>query len=274
MARYRPAATATAATIGPSSLSANGTYVVFQSSATNLVAGSGAGDQNGVPNIFNIGASNVYLYDTQTHTIQLVSAGLSGAAANGASYNPEISADGDYVTFESTASNLVAAGSDGQAQTYLYDTQTGTIQLVSAAADGTPADSESDYLAAVSADGSVVTFSSLADNLVVPVSNYGNANVFVEDLNQTSSTATPAGTIDVSGNSTISGNAVVNGGAVTVESGVTLTLDNVTVNGTAIADNGIIDVTGLSKIDGGATLSGGQITIASGQTLDPRRCHD
>ena len=105
----------------PSAISANGTYVVFQSSATNLVPGSGAGDQNGVSSVFNISASNVYLYDTQTNTIQLVSAGLNGAAANGASYSPQISADGDYVIFESTASNLVAGGSGGQAQTYVYD---------------------------------------------------------------------------------------------------------------------------------------------------------
>jgi hypothetical protein len=148
-----------------SSLSANGTYVVFQSSATNLVAGSGTGSPNAASSIFNE-ASNVYLYDTQTHTIALVSAGLDGTAANGASYFPTISADGTYVTFESTASNLVAGGSGGQAQTYVYDTQTGAISLVSATVDGMPADNESDLGNAVSDNGSVIAFGSLADNLV------------------------------------------------------------------------------------------------------------
>jgi probable HAF family extracellular repeat protein len=250
-----------------SSLSANGTYVVFQSSATNLVPGSGAGDQNGVPNVFNIGASNVYLYDTQTNTIQLVSAGLNGAAANGASYSPEISADGDYVIFESTASNLVAGGSGGQAQTYIYDTRTGTIELVSAAADGLPADSESDYLSAISADGSVVAFGSSADN-IVPTDTDGTANIFVSDLNQTTSSSTPSGAIDVTADAAIS-DATLDGGTVTVASGVTLTLNDATVSGTTIALNGTLDFTGPGTLDN-VNLTGGQITVASGQlvTLD------
>ena len=250
-----------------SSLSANGTYVVFQSSATNLVPGSGAGEQNGVPSIFNIDASNVYLYDTQTNTIQLVSAGLSGAAANGASYSPEISANGDYVIFESTASNLVAGGSGGQAQTYIYNTQTGTIELVSAAADGLPADSESDYISSISADGSVVAFGSSADNLA-PTDTDGTANIYLVDLNQATSSSAPSGVIDVTADAAIS-DAALDGGTVTVASGVTLTLNDATVSGTTIAVNGTLDFTGSGTLDN-VSLTGGQITVASGQlvTLD------
>ncbi len=251
----------------PSSISVNGTYVVFQSSATNLVPGSGAGDQNGVPSVFNVSASNVYLYDTQTNTIQLVSAGLNGAAANGASYSPEISADGDYVVFESTASNLVAGGSGGQAQTYIYNTQTGTIELVSAAADGLPADSESDYLSSISADGSVVAFGSSADNLA-PTDTDGTANIYLVDLNQTTSSSAPSGAIDVTADAAIS-DATLDGGTVTVVSGVTLTLNDTTVSGTTIAVNGTLDFTGSGTLDN-VSLTGGQITVASGQlvTLD------
>ena len=251
----------------PTAISANGTYVVFQSSATNLVPGSGAGDQNSVSSVFNVSASNVYLYDTQTNTIQLISAGLNGAAANGASYSPQISADGDYVIFESTASNLVAGGSGGQAQTYIYDTQTGTIELVSAAADGLPADGESDYLSAISADGSVVAFGSSADN-IVPTDTDGTANIFVADLNQTTSSPTPSGAIDVTADAAIS-DATLDGGTVTVASGVTLTLDNTTVSTTTIALNGTLDFTGPGTLDN-VSLTGGKITVASGQlvTLD------
>ncbi|MGA2893337.1 MAG: hypothetical protein ABSE22_10730 [Xanthobacteraceae bacterium] len=248
----------------PSSISATGTYVVFQSSATNLVPGSGAGDQNGVPSVFNVSASNVYLYDTQTNTIQLVSAGLNGAAANGASYSPEISADGDNVIFESTASNLVAGGSGGQAQTYIYDTQTGTIELVSAAADGLPADSESDYLSSISADGSVVAFGSSADN-IVPTDTDGTANIIAVELNQTTSPSTPSGAIDVTANATIS-DATIDGGTVTVASSVTLTLNDATVSGTTIAVNGTLDFTGPGTLDN-VSLTGGQMTVASGQLV-------
>ena len=188
-----------------SSLSADGRYVVFQSVASNLVAG--AGDQNGV--------SNIFLYDTQTGKTQVVSLGLGGTAANGASYRPQISADGDYVTFASTATNLVAGGGNGQAQTYVYDTLTGAIALVSAAANGTPANNESDLASAVSADGSIVAFGSTASNLVTPDANAGYANIFVAGLNQA-----PGGTIDVTGTSTIEGSSTayadLNNGTVTL----------------------------------------------------------
>ncbi len=258
-----------------SGVSGNGTYVVFQSAATNLVPGSGPGTNNGVSSIaFDGSASNVYLYDTQTHTIVLVSAGLNGAAANSASYNPEISADGNYVTFESTASNLVAGGSGGQAQTYVYNVQTGTVQLASAAANGMPADNESDGLATVSngSSGPIVEFGSLADNLLVPDANDGNFNIFAVNLNEGGPAGTPGGTLDVTANSTLSGTTVT-GGTLDVASGVTLTIggDAVTSFEGVIADN-----LGVIQIASGATLSvdadsvlvnAGQLDVNAGGTL-------
>jgi probable HAF family extracellular repeat protein len=237
-----------------SGVSGNGTYVVFQSAATNLVPGSGSGANNGVQSIpFEGSASNVYLYDTQTHTITLVSAGLNSVAANGASYYPEISADGNYVTFESTASNLVAGGSDGQAQSYIYNIQTGTVQLASAAANGTPADNESDGLATVSngSSGPIVEFGSLADNLVVPDANDGNLNIFAVNLNEGDTAPPPAGALDVTANSTLEG-TTVSGGTLNVASGVMLTIagDGVTSFEGVTTDN-----LGVIQIDGGATLS-------------------
>ena len=241
----------------PSSLSADGRYVVFESSATNLVAGSGSGaEQNGVSSPVFSGASNVYLYDTQTHTIELVSAGLAGAAANGASYFPVLSADGNYVTFDSTASNLVAGGAGGQAQTYVYDIQTGTIQLVSATTGGTPGNQEDDLGSDVSDNGSIIAFGGAATNLVSPTTNTGFSNIFVDDLNQT-----PAAVLDVTANAKISGGATLTGGTVAIASGVTLALDDVTLNNVAIniIGNG---TTPSIQVDAGHTL-----TFANGDSI-------
>ncbi len=199
-----------------SSLSSNGRYVVFQSDASNLAGNTTPGD------------SNIFLYDSWTHTTQLVSAGVGGEAADGASYRPAISADGDYVSFSSTATDLVAGGTDGTAKTYVYDTQTGTLQLASAAADGTPADGESDLASTLSSNGSIVAYGGVAENLG-PNTNPGSANIFVDNLNQT-----PSGALDVTADTTITGGATVNGGTVTVEAGATLTLDGVAINGSTI----------------------------------------
>lgn len=80
-----------------SGISANGLYVVFDSDATNLVAG----DNNGV--------SDVFVWSAGTTT--RVSVATGGAQANGASFalgHRAISNDGDRVVFESDATNLGA----------------------------------------------------------------------------------------------------------------------------------------------------------------------
>lgn len=76
-------------------------YVVFDSSATNLVAG----DTNGV--------SDVFVYDRDSETIERVSIATAGTQANGGSSIPTISDDGRYVAYESSATNLVAGDSNG-----------------------------------------------------------------------------------------------------------------------------------------------------------------
>ncbi len=75
------------------------------------------------------------------------------------------------------------------------------------------------------------------------------------------------GSIDVTGSSTIDGNASLNNGAVTVESGVMLTLDDVTVTGTTI--NGT-DGTSIIQVDGANDTTGApaQTLTLSGTTID------
>ena len=107
-----------------SSLSADGRYVVFQSSADNLVAGVGDAQHD---------VSNIFLYDTQTGEVTPITTDNSqselGTLKIG-SIRPEISADGHFVTFASDASDL--QGANGTAQTYVYDTQTHIVSIVSA----------------------------------------------------------------------------------------------------------------------------------------------
>jgi len=81
---------------GTPSISANGRYVTFISSATNVVED----DTNGVQDVF--------VRDRHEGITERVSVSSSEAEANGQSLtNPSISADGRYVAFHSAASNLV-----------------------------------------------------------------------------------------------------------------------------------------------------------------------
>ncbi len=85
---------------GPSylpAISADGRWVAFVSNATDFVADD------------NNDASDVFLHDLHTSKTLLVSRSASGGTANGASSRPAISATGQYVAFESDASNLVCS---------------------------------------------------------------------------------------------------------------------------------------------------------------------
>lgn len=147
------------------SISANGRQVAFQSRASNLVEG----DTNG--------ASDVFVYDRDTHTITRVSVASNGAQGNGASGEPGLSADGRYVAFESSASNLVAGDTNGAADIFVHDRESGATVRVNLASDGAQADGDS-YLPRLTADGGHVAFHSLAKNLVADDTN-DTSDVFV-----------------------------------------------------------------------------------------------
>lgn len=88
-----------------SSPSADGSLVAFQSSASNLVAD----DHNGEIDIFVAGPGGIIL----------VSRSPDGPSANGPSLNPVLSANGEFVTFQSKASNLVSGDWDEEIDVFL-----------------------------------------------------------------------------------------------------------------------------------------------------------
>lgn len=149
-------------------MSADGRYVTFRSTATNLVDG----DTNG--------AMDCFVRDRLTDTTVRVSTGASGEEGNADSDDPAFSADGRYVTFRSKASNFVANDTNGSSwDIFVKDLQTGAIERVSVSSSGAQANNRSSD-PAISADGRYVVFSSLASNLVSGDTN-GIEDVFLRD---------------------------------------------------------------------------------------------
>jgi Tol biopolymer transport system component len=108
------------------SISSNGRFVAFESSATNLVPGG----SNGLIHIFvhDRDTDGDGQYDEPGHVSTIrVSVDLAGVEGNGDSNNPSISADGSSVTFESDATNLVGVGNDtnGAPDIFADDLQAG-----------------------------------------------------------------------------------------------------------------------------------------------------
>ena len=139
------------------SISADGRYVAFYSYATNLVPG----DTNG--------ALDVFVHDREageTERVSLASDGTQGNSGSSTGFaRTHISAGGRYVVFWSVASNLVPGDTNGLADVFVHDRNTGVTARVSRAADGTEANGRSRQ-GSISADGRYGAFDSLATNLV------------------------------------------------------------------------------------------------------------
>ena len=161
---------------GPSSepdISADGRYVVFTSSAANLVEG----DDNG--------RDDVFVRDMVTGATTLISAGRSDSSAAGDSAAPAISADGRYVSFSSDAPGLVAGDDNRRQDVFLRDLPAGRTQMISLARGGRAAQNKaiSGGFAAVSdvsRDGRFVAFESDATNLAGRDRNR-RTDIFVRD---------------------------------------------------------------------------------------------
>jgi hypothetical protein len=140
------------------SISADGRFVVFDSTATNLVSG------------VSTGYWQVYMHDRQAGTTECPAYAPNGKAGNDGSIGPSISADGRFVAFCSFATNLIPNIMwNGQGQVYMRDLQTGAIECLSLDPDGTPAE-YGGFSPSVSADGRFVTFTAKG-NLIPGVSN-------------------------------------------------------------------------------------------------------
>jgi hypothetical protein len=134
---------------GSPSISADGRFVAFVSTASNLVPG----DTNELDDIF--------VHDRLTGVTERVSIASDGAEANGTSLYPSISADGRFVEFGSTASNLVPDDTNGQNDVFVHDRLTGVTERVSVATNGTQCNAHTG-MGVISGDGRYVAFWSAA----------------------------------------------------------------------------------------------------------------
>jgi Tol biopolymer transport system component len=89
------------------SMSADGRFVAFRSQATNLV-----------PVTLNT-SWNIYVRNTSTNEIALLSQSAQGFTADGDCYHPAITNDGKYVAFESYATNLTSDNTESNENIFL-----------------------------------------------------------------------------------------------------------------------------------------------------------
>jgi Tol biopolymer transport system component len=155
---------------GPSTqptISADGTRIAFVSGADNLVVG----DTNG--------REDVFVKRLDSGWIERASVSSSLEEGDDASAGPKLSANAQYVVFSSTSGNLVPGDTNETADVFVHDLEAGKTTRVSTDSAGIEGNNAS-HTPAISAGGRYISYTSLADNLVVGDSN-GVADIFVHD---------------------------------------------------------------------------------------------
>ncbi len=127
------------------SISDDGRHVAFTSYASTLVPGDANTE------------ADVFVVDRHNGTVVRASDGLLGADGDLGSFEPDISSDGRFVAYTSHASNLVAMDNNNTQDVFLYDAETGQVELVSTFGGFFPL-SDVSYAPSVSDDGSKVAF--------------------------------------------------------------------------------------------------------------------
>src|SRR5437763_2037912 len=134
------------------SISPDGHWVAFESSASNLVPG----DANGP-------VVDVFVYHVDDQSLRLASVPAGGGGSDGNSFSGSVANNGT-VSFTSAAGNMVPGASGQQVYVRVDPAGAGQTQLVSATSAGAAGDGQSGE-PTISGDGTKIAFTSNSTNL-------------------------------------------------------------------------------------------------------------
>lgn len=145
-------------------VSDDGSYVSFVSTADDLAPAGSYPPPGGAPQIF--------LKDMSSGSVTLVSRAVGGVAANGSSYGPSMSADGRYIVFYSSASNLVPNDINNQGDIFVYDVRSPSTSYMKSIYLGPNGDSDANGdpmqpRPLISGDGAFIAFPTSAGLIAI-----------------------------------------------------------------------------------------------------------
>ena len=152
---------------GGAQITPDGSKIVFNSNATDLLATPTNGN------------GNIFLYDVESGTIELITTGPLGMGGNIWSSDAQITPDGSKIVFGSYATDLLATPTNGNSNIFLYNVGTGITELITTGS-GSGGNSWSAN-PQITPDGSKIVFSSRATDLLATPTN-SNDNIFLYNV--------------------------------------------------------------------------------------------
>ncbi|GAB4333110.1 MAG: PD40 domain-containing protein [Desulfobulbaceae bacterium] len=155
------------------SISSDGRYIAFASTATNLVAD----DTNNT--------SDIFVHDRVTGETTRVNLSSTGEESNAYDLGARISGNGRFVVFPSHASNLVDNDTNGILDIFRHDRETGMTERISVnkwGEQGQGPDLPHNLPVFISSKGRYIAFESFAANLVPDDPNGSGRDMFIKDM--------------------------------------------------------------------------------------------
>ncbi len=225
------------------SLSSNGQFIVFGSSASDLVAT----DTNGLPDVF--------VRDLMNGMTTLASVNLAGTdSAFGISSQGVLDEAGSLVSFQSTATDLVGVPTTGLQDVFVRNLAMNDTGLVSINTAGTMGGNNTSLRAQISANGNVVVFDSAATDLVTVADMNSNVDIFAAPVSQP---AQPSISIDDV--------MVAEGDAGTMNATFTVTLSAASASTVAVE---FATADGTAMQPGDYNAASGTVTFAANDTSE------
>lgn len=174
------------ATSGQARLSSTGQFVVFSSIAANLVSG----DTNAQADVFVRDRLN-----SGTTRVSVATGGGQASGGFGGATASTISADGRFVVFTSGQQTLSVGDTNNLADAFMHDRQTTTTERLSTTAGTTGSCLDP----TISADGSMVAFSSTFADLVTGDTNAARDTFYRARTSAVLTRITAAGAVEANG---------------------------------------------------------------------------
>lgn len=226
-------------------ISGDGRYIVFKSSATNLVT---------FPTLNT--SESIFIYDTQTGDTELISISTTGTDSNGGSQLPSVSDDGNYVAFSSSSSNLIASDTNNANDLFVRNRSAGTTQRVSLDKNNNELIYCGCIQSKISGDGNVVAFTT-GEALAATDTN-SKSDAYVRDISE-GSTELVSQNSGILGNDNSSGTDISDDGRFVVFLSSATNLVSEDTNSTSdilVADRLHDSVTRVNLSDSGAQANG------------------